>query len=657
MKYNHWTKIDDGAEGAWAADVWLKALEIINVHAGEEVYDADSPIYSELEREIPELTWRSYENGVFRPYFRDFSKPWTLTDVASFDGIFKVSDLGLKLLSSKISEVDFWLNFLSSYIENEEFPFVEIASAFLFLPDSISLENIYWGVVINFRVKNKDKLDFNDIQTKDIPSTARRRLMLMLQLVERTGGIIRIGSGSKQRWKRWDVKALNKIIKYKKNNTNKLIENVDSFSISKPFVLLAGISGTGKTRFVREQAEASGSIDKTYCLVSVRPDWHEPSDLLGYVSRLSGKPQYVATDTLRFIVQAWKNIITSVVKKDSVASDWRGHPLSKIKPFWLCLDEMNLAPVEQYFSDYLSVLETRCWYSQEQLDEYNSENGTDLEYLYHCDPLLKSDIIRSLDDSDDDGKQSSNALAKSLGLNLTENQSLDNDIWQYFYHNGISIPFNLIVAGTVNMDETTHGFSRKVIDRALSFDFGEFFPNDFDHFSAAVTKPKTLSYPIWSNAQEHLSELPQDVDKDGTKSIEFLKSVNGILKNTPFELAFRALNELLLAVISTQPKNDIALQAVWDDFLMCKVLPRIEGDIEKLATKDVEKSLLKQLSEFLELQLADIWKKNDARPDFYRESIVEENGTKVIGIACRSKAKLEWMQERLEKSTFTSFWP
>ena len=56
----------------------------------------------------------------------------------------------------------------------------------------------------------------------------------------------------------------------------------------KPFLILAGISGTGKTRFVRQQAERTG-LDN-YCLVSVRPDWHEPSDLLGYISHLGRSP-------------------------------------------------------------------------------------------------------------------------------------------------------------------------------------------------------------------------------------------------------------------------------------------------------------------------------------------------------------------------------
>ena len=89
------------------------------------------------------------------------------------------------------------------------------------------------------------------------------------------------------------------------NNTFYLGKN----ALFKPFLILAGISGTGKTRFVRQQAELTGK--NNYCLVSVRPDWHEPSDLLGYISHLGSKPKYITTDVLRFIVQAWKHIADS----------------------------------------------------------------------------------------------------------------------------------------------------------------------------------------------------------------------------------------------------------------------------------------------------------------------------------------------------------
>ncbi|MDV2857722.1 MrcB family domain-containing protein [Oceanimonas sp. CAM02] len=431
---------------------------------------------------------------------------------------------------------------------------------------------------------------------------------------------------------------------------NKSDSQVVSQRFSKPFILLAGISGTGKTRFVREQAKATGSIEETYCLTSVRPDWHEPSDLLGYISRLGEQPQYIATDVLRFIVKAWKEIIEEIIFENGEPADWRGRKLAEIRPFWLCLDEMNLAPVEQYFSDYLSILETREW--------KEPEPESKLDYYYDCDPLIKGELFSSLDSGHKQGfEKPSNLLAKDLGLDLTADP--DKDIWAYFLKYGIAIPFNLIVAGTVNMDETTHGFSRKVIDRALSFDFGEFFPNDYNEFFLPQTSHKALSYPIWSQANK--ADLADTIDPDGTKTVAFLTAVNKVLKNTPFELAYRALNELLLAVVSTQPQDDLTLKAVWDDFMMCKVLPRIEGDSDKLTTAN-GKALLAELNAVLAEQLMPIWQaeENDAnqRPDLYREKIAgTTDEEKVLSIPCRSKSKLKWMSDRLASATFTSFWP
>ncbi|MEH6372065.1 hypothetical protein, partial [Pectobacterium carotovorum] len=262
-------------------------------------------------------------------------------------------------------------------------------------------------------------------------------------------------------------------------------------------------------------------------------------------------------------------------------------------------------------------------------------------FTYQCDPLLKASVIQSLSDD------KRNELCERLELDPT------SALWLEFSKNGIGIPFNLLVAGTVNMDETTHGFSRKVIDRALSFDFGDFFPNDFDDYFSPTVASKKLSYPIYSSAVKNRERLPA-IDADGKKSIEFLHAINAVLDNTSFKLAYRALNELLLSVISLQPENDEALQAVWDDFLMCKVLPRIEGDSDKLAQYDIEKSLLIKLSDTLKESLSAIWDKNNARPDFYREK--QQDGATIM-IDCRSRAKIEWMQNKLAQSGFTSFWP
>ena len=388
---------------------------------------------------------------------------------------------------------------------------------------------------------------------------------------------------------------------------SKVDRQMNIIRLPKPFLILAGISGTGKTHFVRQQAERIG-LDNC-CLVSVRPDWHEPSDLLGYTSHLGDKHEYITTEVLRFIVQAWKHIADSGfdLKTGKVTEE----QLNEIQPYWLCLDEMNLAPVEQYFADYLSVLETRRW------------NGE----VYQCAPLLKPHVIKNIQPTD-------------LGLD-------EGDIlWKHFKENGISIPFNLIVAGTVNMDETTHGFSRKVLDRALSFDFNEFYPNDFQQYFSSRTKPKNLMYSVYSDARQSV-----DINEPFIKeSCNFLSKINQKLTGTPFELAYRALNELLLSVKCINPKNEIELQSVWDDFLMMKVLPRIEGDSEKLDF-DGEKSLLTNLEAIIKEQLSDIWE-GEKRIDLFRET----NEGDVINIECRSKAKISWMQTKLEKFGFTHFW-
>lgn len=421
----------------------------------------------------------------------------------------------------------------------------------------------------------------------------------------------------------------------------------DLLHVPKPFLLLAGISGTGKTRFIRKQAEASGQLSENYCLTSVRPDWHEPSDLLGYISRLSvdGQSEYVTTDPLQFMAKAWREIIDKGLTVGLRELDQRGlclvvsgnlELLNTVKPFWLCLDEMNLAPVEQYFSDYLSVLETREW------------KWEDTSFQYTTDALLKPATINQV--------HQSRKLREDLGFG----PEIYNFFWDAICQFGMPLPFNLIVAGTVNVDETTHGFSRKVIDRALTFDFGEFFPNHFRSYLNPETDFKKLTFPILSDSRDYPHSINEQYRTD---TIQFLESVNHILKTTPFELAYRALNEILIAVISTEPQDKLALKAVWDDFMMCKVLPRIEGDIDKL-TAASGINILEELENLLADQLEPIWaadldnNPSNQRPDLFRQRHgADMDVDEPLRIPCRTRQKLSWMKQRLRSAKFTSFWP
>ncbi|MDO4762221.1 MAG: hypothetical protein Q4A31_09910 [Corynebacterium sp.] len=402
----------------------------------------------------------------------------------------------------------------------------------------------------------------------------------------------------------------------------------------KPFLLLAGISGVGKTRFVREQVK---DLENFYQLVPVRPDWHEPSDLLGFVSRLSGAATYVATDVLRFIVKAWKSIASCGVKYNPHSNRWdlSEVDLDSVPTFWLCLDEMNLAPVEQYFADYLSILETR---------EMNQD-------YYKSDSLISPSLFNLL--------QSDETLANFLiDVGIDEG----SELWSTFRTIGIPIPFNLIVVGTVNMDETTHSFSRKVIDRALSFDFAEFFPNNFSDYFEPSVEAKKFSFSRYSKVRKE--DLVDTFDSNGQLSIAFLDAVNNVLKDTSFQLGFRALNELLISVKCFRPENEEQLQAVWDDFLMCKVLPRIGGDQDKLSKNG--ENLLIQLERVLSEQMYPIWEppaetlqseslfKSGLRIDLLRSNTNSEEPS--IFVSCRSQKKLQLMKTQLQLFGFCSFW-
>ncbi|MDX5050167.1 McrB family protein [Vibrio cholerae] len=456
-------------------------------------------------------------------------------------------------------------------------------------------------------------------------------------------------------WLKEDIHPLGTIMDISEDVFSNLVLNITEMKemhiLPKPFLLLAGISGTGKTRFVRKQAEARGLLSSTYCLTSVRPDWHEPSDLLGYVSRLGGHAEYITTDVLTFMAQAWRAIADNEnLNVECVDSDGQGkrlvvsgeaEALEDVPPYWLCLDEMNLAPVEQYFADYLSVLETRewCWDSSDS-------------FRYSCDALLKPSFLQL---------NGENGVEQAYNTKLRESLKLADskydDLWHCFCEYGLPIPFNLIVAGTVNMDETTHGFSRKVIDRAMSFDFGEFFPNEIDEFFECDQKKRAniLSYPILSHVRKIEEFSAVEADNDASKTKEFFKAINNVLKNTPFELAFRAFNELCLSVICFAPKTDTELAAVFDDYLMCKVLPRIEGDEDKVRTSQGH-NLLEQLTEVFQEQLTTILPNHESisRPDLLRhfEGETEEK----VEVEWRSEKKLKAMTAQLNNG-FCSFWP
>lgn len=364
---------------------------------------------------------------------------------------------------------------------------------------------------------------------------------------------------------------------------------------TKPFLLLAGISGTGKSRIVRELARACWDEDsieykaqkpKNFEMIQVKPNWHDSTELIGYVSRVSGTPVYVIGDFLRFITQAWENLDI---------------------PYFLCLDEMNLAPVEQYFAEFLSVIESRK----------SNEDGT-----ITTDPILK---------------KSTEDWYRVLTAELTGgNETLRNR----FLEEGITIPQNLIVMGTVNMDETTFSFSRKVLDRAMTIEM-----NEVDLYAGLDSKyehiGKLNSDMLIGTAVEGV-DVYADNEEVCNKVLSYLQAVNDVLNGTPFKIAYRTRNEFLLYVVNNLPYNldekgnefseDEVIAIALDEITSMKILSRIEGDDTK-----IKHSLLESLITTIEAQLL----------------ILTGEEKKIESI---SVAKLKEMKERLTLSGYTSFW-
>ena len=369
---------------------------------------------------------------------------------------------------------------------------------------------------------------------------------------------------------------------------------------SKPFLLLAGISGTGKSRIVRELARAcwdEGSEEyeaqkpRNFEMVQVKPNWHDSSELIGYVSRVSGEPVFVAGDFLKFIAKAWEE---------------------QDVPYFLCLDEMNLAPVEQYFAEYLSVIESR---------KANEEGNIT------TDPILK---------------KSPEDWYRILTSELTD----DEDIRHQFLEDGICIPQNLIVVGTVNMDETTFSFSRKVLDRAMTIEM-----NEVDLTSGLDNKYERIgklgAAELIGNAVEGV-DIYSSYKEVCDTAIDYLQKINDKLEGTPFKIAYRTRNEVLLYVVNNLPynkdddtenlKQEYIIARALDEITNMKILSRIEGDETK-----VSKGFLEELGKTIKEGLDSI---------FEGPFGIEENEN---FFKSQSLAKLEEMKKRLD-SGYTSFW-
>jgi len=350
-------------------------------------------------------------------------------------------------------------------------------------------------------------------------------------------------------------------------------EEIANFYLSlkaKPFVILAGISGTGKTQLPRKFAASLGFSDEQVIQLPVRPDWTDSSDILGYTS-LDGN--FIPKD------------LTLAIQKATANPNL---------PYFFILDEMNLARVEHYFSDFLSVIETR----------------ERVENNIKTDPILREEVLKTAKNKDD---------FRAMG-------------W----------PQNLFLIGTVNMDETTHSFSRKVLDRANSIEINEVDLNWIKTNGDQIPQLSGISNDLFQTDYIRSVELTDEDKKSIDKEMKLLQDVNKILQEADLHFAYRVRDEIAFYLIINNKNGLLQSNSALDFEIVQKILPRIHGSSERVQTVLVD--------------LLNLLEGTSFRSSNFEYSMINDFTKSAVLKYKRASKKIIFMLKRYDDDRFTSFW-
>ena len=340
--------------------------------------------------------------------------------------------------------------------------------------------------------------------------------------------------------------------------------------LSKPFVILAGVSGTGKSKLAELVAEyygvasvatavskqppaagdtfvfraAKGPHDPTrFALVAVRPDWTDNQSILGFVNPITDG--YESTQALELILRA-ERALGAATEKASAPR------------YFMLLDEMNLARVEHYLSDWLACSESRRLRPDGSISQQPVP-------LHRSKETMKTTLTSV------DGSTETLPVPASLAL-----------------------PTNLMVTGTVNVDETTYGFSPKVLDRAMVLEFDEV---DLEHLRTGTADKDADAYRFPETLPPFQLATPEDYRALDLAVHEHLVALNEILEEARLHFGYRAAVEIALFIkvygdILPEhfPDEDSASEdelgtrsrLALDAAVLQKVLPRLSGNRAKL---------------------------------------------------------------------------
>ncbi len=304
-----------------------------------------------------------------------------------------------------------------------------------------------------------------------------------------------------------------------------IIQRFVSSLISKPFLILSGLSGSGKTKLAQSFAIWISETKAQYLLVPVGADWTNREPLLGYPNSLE-KNKYVTPDS------GVLGLIQNAIKNPS-------------KPHFLILDEMNLSHVERYFADFLSAMESK--------EDIKLHSSTDLY------------------------------------SKIEENEDFNEE---YKVDQSISLPLNLFIIGTVNIDETTYMFSPKVLDRANTIEFrlektdlSNFYDNPSPLNLENLHIDENFDLPgLGSNFSDKFLEMADSNNQvlDFTNISSVLISFFEKLKVAGAEFGYRTSVEIAKLVFSLKSFGSNIDEAI-DFAIMQKLLPKLHGSRSKMA--------------------------------------------------------------------------
>ena len=406
---------------------------------------------------------------------------------------------------------------------------------------------------------------------------------------------------------------LKKLIKNKHSNLDtfqmdKLPENIIKYplvqcGLTKPFTILTGASGTGKTKLAeslaghyRNRSDVSKATNVS--IVPVGADWTDNRNVLGFVNHLrdtgpegAKQPIYQSTPVLDLLLEAIQ-------------------PSSNSTPHFLILDEMNLSHVERYFADFLSTMEQ-----------------TDGKLYLHDEGPDRDDTF---------------TLSRFEGDHTGVPRS-------------ISYPDNLYIIGTVNIDETTYMFSPKVLDRANVIEFkvehqdiSNFLdsPGNYPETEQAAKGAAEAFHHLGLQARHgDLNALPEPVQEEVQKH---LLELFDIMQEGRFEFAYRTAKEVMrymsvcrhLAADKDAWDNNTdnkGWKSDLDDQVLQKILPKLHGSIGRVGPllanladychqgKPAEEGKSKALKEFIDLKPDDSgFKKSYSKLRSMSQTLIDE---------------------------------